>query len=171
MTDVRDVVFQRHPFEGISDNSCYFFLENADWTIGREPTNMRWMQTFLTPRQTERLLDKRISCCGVSLGDVQSIIEYLDRMAMHLRSVPMRIKRRHGADTAFHNLIVHFALDVDSVITENDQHVATMGLESPSIYLLGVDGRVRTRNGDLPAILHQYDRLPEIGQAVEALYP
>jgi hypothetical protein len=170
LSDVRDVVFQRHPFEGITERGCHFFLEASDRTIGSEPSNLRWMQTFLTPREVDELRDRRISCCGVSLGDTQSMLKYLDHVAAYLRSVPLKIRRRHGADTAFHNLIAHFDDNVDRVIVENNRHVATMGIEPPSTYLVGPDNRVRTRDGHVPAILHQYDRLPEIGPAIEALY-
>jgi hypothetical protein len=168
VSDVRDVVFQRHPFEGIT-NACHFFLESARSKISTEPTNMRWMQTFLEPDDVEKISKCHISCCGVSLGGIHSMTIYLNRMASHLRSVPLRVKRRHGADTAFHNLIVHFSDEVDRVVVENNQHVATIGIEPPSTYSIDGDGRVRTADG-VPAILHQYDRVSHLRDAIAASY-
>jgi hypothetical protein len=170
IADVRDVVFQRHPFDGVSDRSCHFFLEAAGWTIGRETLNIGWMQTFLTPDQVTQLRDRPISCCGVSLGGIAAMTAYLDRMTAYLQSVPLRIRRRHGADTAFHNLMAHLTHEVDCTLVRNNQHVATMGLEPAATYAADADGRIRTDQGEVPAILHQYDRIPHVRDAVEARY-
>jgi hypothetical protein len=170
ISDVRDVVFQRHPFEGITNPACHFFLESADWTIGSEPTNMRWMQMFLAPDQIARIRNCQITCCGVSLGGIGGMTRYLNCMAKYLHAVPLKIRRRHGADTVFHNLMAHLTRDVDCVMIENNGHVATMGLEPASAYVVGADRLIRTAGGGLPAILHQYDRIPEFRDAVEARY-
>jgi hypothetical protein len=170
ISDVRDVLFQRHPFEGIGDGRCHFFLESSDWTIGREPTNLRWVQMFLAPDDVAKLRDRPISCCGVTLGGTDAMTTYLGRLADQLRAVPLKMRRKHGADTAFHNLIVHLSSGIDRVIVENNRHVATMGIESPLTYKLDADGRIRTSSSHLPAILHQYDRLPEFRTALESQF-
>jgi hypothetical protein len=43
-----------------------------------------------------------------------------------------------------------------------------MGLAPPSAYVAGADGLIRTADGRVPAILHQYDRIPALKRAVEA---
>ncbi len=53
---------------------------------------------------------------------------------------------------------------------ENNVHVATMGLEPDSIYVVGDDGLVRTTDGRQPAILHQYDRVPHVNATIEKRY-
>jgi hypothetical protein len=170
VSDVRDVVFQAHPFAGMMNQDCHFFLEGAARTIGNEPTNMLYMQLFLTPAEIEALAPHRISCCGVVLGGMPAMGAYLDRMSARLRAVPLSVRRKIGADTAFHNLMAHVTHEVPAVIVENNALVATMGIEPASRYLVGADGRIRTRDGHLPAILHQYDRLPEILAPVAARF-
>jgi hypothetical protein len=91
-------------------------------------------------------------------------------MTARLRAVPLPFRRKIGADTAFHNLIAHVTREVPAVIVENNVLVATMGIEPAARYLVGADGRIRTRDGHLPAILHQYDRLDEIRVPVEARF-
>ncbi len=49
VSDVRDVLFQKHPFADLASPACRFYLEAAPWTIGSEPTNRRWANLFLAP--------------------------------------------------------------------------------------------------------------------------
>jgi hypothetical protein len=170
ISDVRDVVFQAHPFNAMMSKDCHFFLEGAAKTIGNEPTNILYMQLFLAPAEVEAIAAHRISCCGVLLGGTQAIVAYLERMTARLRAVPLPVRRKIGADTAFHNLIAHVTREVPAVIVENNVLVATMGIEPAARYLVGADGRIRTRDGHLPAILHQYDRLEDIRAPVEARF-
>jgi len=44
-----------------------------------------------------------------------------------------------------------------------------MGLE-PETYAVGDDGVVRTADGHVPAIVHQYDRVPHVKAAVDKRY-
>ena len=54
---------------------------------------------------------------------------------------------------------------------ENNVVVATMGIEPASVYLAGPDGRICTRGGHLPAILHQYDRIQENPRPGRSTFP
>jgi hypothetical protein len=170
ISDVRDVAFQAHPFADMQSADCHFFLEGAAKTIGNEPTNALYMRLFLTPAEFEAIAPHRISCCGVLLGGRRAVVAYLDRMTARLAAVPLRVRRKIGADTAFHNLIAHVTRDVPAVIVENNVLVATMGIEPAARYRVDAEGRVRTEDGHLPAILHQYDRIAEIRAPVEARF-
>jgi hypothetical protein len=170
ISDVRDVAFQAHPFAGMQSADCHFFLEGAAKTIGDEPTNALYMRLFLAPAEFDAIAAQRITCCGVLLGGTRAVTAYLERMSARLRAVPLRVRRKIGADTAFHNLIAHATRDVPSVIVENNVLVATMGIEPAARYRVDAEGRVRTADGHLPAILHQYDRIAEIRRPVEARF-
>jgi hypothetical protein len=54
---------------------------------------------------------------------------------------------------------------------ENNVHVATMGLEPDATYVVGADGVVRTADGRVPAILHQYDRVPLVAAEFAKHHP
>jgi hypothetical protein len=170
ISDVRDVAFQAHPFAALTSPECRFFLEGDAKTIGNEPTNALYTRLFLTPAEFAAIAEQRISCCGVLIGGTRAMADYLARMTKRLAAVPLRVRRKIGADTAFHNLIAHTARDLSAVIVENNVVVATMGIEPATRYRAGADGLVRTADGHLPAILHQYDRIPEIRAPVEARF-
>ncbi len=170
MADVKDVLFQRHPFADVSGNGCKFYLEAAPWTFATEPTNRRWAKLFLKPAEFAAIEPCRITCCGVVLGDGASVTDYLTRLAGYLQALPHELRREGGADTVFHNKMAHLTHEVPGEIVENDLHVATMGISPPGTYAAGADGLIRTADGKLPAILHQYDRLPDIMRFVAATY-
>jgi hypothetical protein len=167
VSDTRDVAFQRHPFDGITSQACHAFLEGAGKTIGEEPTNLRWAKIFLSPEEVAKISTCRVSCCGVVLGGTTEMTEYLRRLAGYLHDLPLAIRREGGADTVFHNRMLHLTREVPFVAVENNLHVATMGIERPQTYIAGPDGLIRTTEGHLPAILHQYDRISSLKPVVE----
>jgi hypothetical protein len=170
VSDVKDVLFQQHPFAGVTEPGCRFYLEAAPWTFATEPTNRRWAKLFLRPDEFAAIAPCRISCCGVVLGDAGNVTAYLTRLAGYLQALPPELRREGGADTAFHNRMAHLTHEVPGAIVENDVHVATMGISPPGTYVAGADGLIRTADGRLPAILHQYDRVPDIAAIVAAKY-
>jgi hypothetical protein len=154
----------------VTGPGCRFYLEAAPWTFATEPTNRRWAKLFLGEAGFAAIGPCRISCCGVVLGDAGNIAEYLTRLAGYLQALPPELRREGGADTAFHNRMAHLTHEVPGTIVENDEHVATMGIAPPGTYVAGADGLIRTADGRLPAILHQYDRVPDIAAVVAAKY-
>ena len=78
ISDVRDVVFQNHPFHGLDLSVCNFYLESAKYTIGTDRVNARWAGLFLKPDEVARIAPFRISCCGVTLGPAAQIARYTE---------------------------------------------------------------------------------------------
>jgi hypothetical protein len=164
------VLFQRHPFADIRSTACHFYIEHPTLTIGEEPTNHRWAKQFLTPDQTAALAQQRISCNGIVIGGMAAMNDYLARMAADILTVPLKLRKRGAADASLHHRLVFLPGGIPGVIMENNLHVATMGLEPDSTYVVGSDGLVRTAGGHVPAILHQYDRVPHVKAAVDRRY-
>jgi hypothetical protein len=172
MSDTRDVVFQRHPFDGIASPKCHFFLEGASRNIGDDPTNSRWVQGCLSAQEAAALANRRISCSGITIGGTAAIIAYLERMVERVAAQPFRIYRAigHGYDQAIHNALVHLDPTIDGIVVENNGHIATMALEPRSFYRLDGEARIHAPDGRLIPICHQYDRFPDMRDAVANRY-
>jgi hypothetical protein len=166
VTDTRDVIFQRNPFVDLTSSACHYYAEHPTLTIGEEPTNLRWAKLFLPPADAAAVSRQRVSCCGIVIGGMAEMNAYLARMAADLKAVPLRDRRRGGADTSLHHRLAFLDGGVPGIVMENNVHVATMGLEPDATYTVGADGVVRTADGDAPAILHQYDRVPQVVAAL-----
>ena len=172
MSDVRDVVFQRNPFDGIASPQCHFYLESAVRTIGEDPTNSRWVRGCFSAHEAERLAACRISCSGITIGGTAAIVAYLQLMVERIRVLPWRIYRKigHGYDQAIHNYLVHLAPEVAGIVVENNRHIATMALEPRAFYRLDRESLIHGPDDHLFAICHQYDRFPDLRKAVEARF-
>jgi hypothetical protein len=172
MSDVRDVVFQSHPFAGIDSPKCHFYLEAAGRNIGSDPTNARWVRGCFTAAEAEALAHHRISCSGITIGGTTEIVTYLEHMVAKIDAMPMRIYRTigHGYDQAIHNYLVYLDAGISGVVEENNGHIATMALEPRELYSLDPAARIHGPAGRLYPICHQYDRFPDIRAAVEARY-
>jgi hypothetical protein len=172
ISDVRDVVFQRNPFDGIASPKCHFYLESAVRTIGEDPTNSRWVRGCFSADEAERLAACRISCSGITIGGTAAIVAYLELMVERIRVLPWRIYRKigHGYDQAIHNYLVHLAPEVAGIVVENNRHIATMALEARAFYRLDREALIHGPDDHLFAICHQYDRFPDLRKAVEARF-
>jgi hypothetical protein len=172
ISDVRDVVFQRNPFDGIASPKCHFYLESAVRTIGEDPTNSRWVRGCFSAAEAEQLAASRISCSGITIGGTAAVVAYLERMAERIRVLPWRIYRKigHGYDQAIHNYLVHLDPKIDGIVVENNRHIATMALEPRAFYQLDRESLIHGPDDRLFAICHQYDRFPDLLKAVEARF-
>jgi hypothetical protein len=172
LSDVRDVVFQRNPFDGIASSQCHFYLESSARKIGDDPTNSRWTRGCFPAEIAAALGAQRISCSGITIGGTAAMLAYLEEMAARVRKVPMRIYRAigHGYDQAIHNYLVHLDPAIDGIVAENNGHIATMALEPRDLYRIDAEARIFAADGRLFPICHQYDRFPDIRKAIEARY-
>ncbi len=162
VSDLRDVLFQADPFATIEDDRrVRFFLENAAFTHETSLHYAKWLRIFARRSVRDALRDKRLSCCGVTLGGAAEMNAYLAGMEKWIRRVPPITRQRIGADSVAHNVAAW--LDGEGVISENNDLVATMGLEPHGTYSINADGQIMlTAGGHVPPICHQYDRLPDL---------
>jgi hypothetical protein len=156
ISDVRDVVFQRDPFEGLHDKGMNFFLEQAGYTLDTETFNAGALSQAYGQDIVTSMAGKPISCVGVTMGDVISMRSYLLNMAQELESMD---KDFFGSDQAAHNRIVHSGTtDFKYRMYGNDtKQVMHMGLV-PAEAILWSDNSIVNKDGEVVAVLHQYDR-------------
>lgn len=162
VSDLRDVLFQVDPFATIQgDRRVRFFLENAAFTHETSLHYAKWLRIFARRPVRDALWNKRLSCCGVTLGGPAEMTAYLAGMAKWIRGVPPITRQRIGADSVAHNVAAW--LDGEGLTSENNELVATMGLEPDGTYSINAEGQIMlAESGHVPPICHQYDRLPEL---------
>jgi hypothetical protein len=155
ITDLRDVLFQADPFAEPL-RGLEVFLEDASQRIGTCPFNSEWMRQTYGKDAVQSLSDKVVSCAGTTIGDRQSMIKYLTAMSTEVERKSRR-QLRHVEDQGPHNWLIYTGRLGDIAIRENEHaRVLTMGA-MPSFERDGA-GNLVNAAGDVPAIVHQYDR-------------
>ena len=153
ISDLRDVVFQRNPFENEA-LELEVFLEEPHVRTGTPGFNSTWLQDLYGDEGVRALGDQVISCSGVTLGRREGMLTYLRTMDREVRrhSFPLG-----PHDQAIHNWLLYTGqLPGATAVANGRGRVQTMGAQ-PEIYLAS-DGMVVNPDGTVPAVLHQYDR-------------
>ena len=165
LADIRDVLFQRDPFDFAIPAGLSVFMEDAGKTIGACPFNSEWMRLGFGRRAVRQLGDKNISCCGTVIGTTAAMADYLERMGRILHAA----KSRKVIDQSAHNWLIHrqppptlhcFSNEAGPVLTMHYLAAARIRLDESS--------RVVNPDGHVVNTLHQYDRHPELARKLLA---
>lgn len=159
LTDVRDVVFLRNPFEfPIADNLCCF-LEDEHAQLGTQPNNRGWLAAAYGPGAVASLGALPISCSGVTIGTSSAVLEYLTVMVDELA----RLHRQpSGIDQGVHNYLLHTGrLANVRLLASGNGPVLTIGIMAKTDAAELVHARIGDAN-----VIHQYDRHPELTETL-----
>jgi len=160
LTDIRDVIFQKDPFNfSIGEKLCCF-LEREGVSLGQQPINAQWIELAFDKATLEWLSDKPIVCAGITIGPTNLIIDYLEKMIDLFMRAPGKgweVTPSQAIDQAVHNYLVFSKLLTDATLYPNDAGpVLTVGIEDN--VSLNNSGFIVNKRGDVPNIVHQYDR-------------
>ena len=153
ITDLRDVVFQRDPFEDqIAELEVY--LEDAAVKVGDEIFNTRWMRDLVGASGVSEMIGSPISCSGTVMGTRTAVLVYLVEM---MTNIIWRRRPMGSRDQAVHNLLIHRGdLPAANVVRNGYGRVLTLG--KMDAFETDAVGRVLNHDGSIPAVLHQWDR-------------
>ena len=158
LTDIRDVIFQRDPFEDVHEK-LHTGLE--DKLMMKEPNNLRWIFALTHDFQTlQRLLEKQIICAGVTLGPANVLREYLDEFARQAMAAWHRITSVPAYDQGLHNFLLSGGQTTIPVSLEplGSSLLMTVSNEWEKYWTLDEQMGVLGQDGRRVAIIHQFDR-------------
>lgn len=170
LTDARDVFFQSDPFAWNPPPGVHLFLEAATNRIGTCQYHARWLTSQFGPEAFEQLKNETVSCAGTVFGDIQGILKYLTSMVdltMQARSL-----RETTGDQGIHNYLL-YQKSLPEFIVHDNRHgpLMTVGAMKPEDIRLNAQGWVINDDGQVPAVLHQYDRHPEVEKVLHGHLP
>ncbi len=164
VTDIRDVCFQADPFEAADGIPIVSFLEPLRIKGG---ANGKWMDEAFGAELDPTLLDELVCCAGVTIGEAPAMLEYLTKMLSQLCAVKLMTPVA-GVDQAVHNYLLHRGQLKGSTMLENGNPICTtMGHGDP--FSLNAAEQV-TADGKIVAILHQFDRNPDLKRIMTAKF-
>jgi hypothetical protein len=152
VTDVRDVIFQRDPFEG-QLRRLEVFLEDESSTLGGR-FNQEWITHLYGAAAAAKLASFTVSCSGTVIGPRAEMLHYLKTM---WEAILWRRRPLGSRDQGVHNHLLRSGRFGDVEIVRNGTgRVLTMG--AMARIDRAEDGTILNSDGTVPAVLHQYDR-------------
>ena len=156
ITDTRDVIFQGDVFEKYKAYRNWLgYVTEADDIRGSKlgnRCNYEWLKNFFGVAQADKFLNKKIICSGTVIGTANEMKIFCHELWNILQKDTSFI-----ADQAVMNYLVYEnLLPIDNLIESNVERgeIFTIALtDNFSVY-----GDKIFRNGDVPAVVHQYDR-------------
>jgi hypothetical protein len=149
VTDVRDVFFQRDPFDFEIGEEVHCFLEDERQTLATERFDRNWLLIAYGEETLRELGDKPISCSGITIAPRNAMLNYLRVMTAEL----LRLRRQiAGIDQGVHNYAIHRGLVPRARLVRNgDGPVFTVALVPQEETDAAID------QGRLDAnVVHQY---------------
>jgi len=169
--DFRDSFFQRFPFSCLdySFDKVHVFAENSQQPLDKEPNNLLWQRRLHSSGShlPAFLNGKPVICFGVIGAGRWGLFQ------QHLRTIVRRIidtDRFFGLDQAVLTSLVHE--HPENYILHSNEDGPVMHLHTQPPVLESRDGKliIKTTKGIVPAVVHQYDRYPELLKIVHATY-
>jgi hypothetical protein len=179
LADVRDVFFQSNPFDNLPDGEfMYAFTEDPGLSIEKEEHHINMILKLFGRETLEQFAGKKIICSGTIIGTNRKMAQWLYTFKDYLTQIQKgkpAICYEMLLDQVIANHIYYFQDNGKEIELKNNgdivgtiglcithpDHVGDMKIENGVIYL----------DGKIPAIIHQYDRSPELFNQISELYP
>ena len=162
MTDVRDVVFQAEPFAP-APTGLEVFVEYEAGRMADHAFQMKHLRALAGEALAEQLEDRPCICAGTIVGPADEAAR-LCRLILTLGAIPRSaVGGGFGVDQASLALAVGYGL-IPAEVQDNYRRVATIGMASDGVSFQA--GRIVNPDGSVSPVVHQYDRRPELVEAV-----
>lgn len=160
-SDTRDVVFQQDPFSTWTSDGLYLSMEPPRYSLASERWNAGWLRALYGESMLGRIGHHSISCSGVTLGDRDSLLRYLDHMLGEMDAMDLTTlyQATSGLDQGMHNMLLRTGrLDPYRAMDSLQSRVATLGGEPLDEIPRDLQGWVCNRDHSVPPVVHQHDR-------------
>lgn len=169
--DVRDSFFQKDIFKYYEGNKSFLSFAIEDGTLSGNPNN-KWIIDAFGKDVYNAIKHERVICGGTVLGTPDKMIE--------LSSIIWKImnqsdySREKWIDQAVINYLIYYKklFENDTIIRNKNRNssILTLATASSKKFIIDPEGNILNINGDIVAIVHQYDRHKSISKKVLEKY-
>ena len=167
VTDTRDVIFQGDLFSSYADYKNFLVYATEAELIKNDKGNINqtWIRHLFGEMEYQKLKDNFIICCGTVYGSRAEMNILFDSMIEILKR-----STRWGDEQAAMNYLVHNKLlPIENLIASDVDtgEILTAGLiKNEKIS----DTNILRGNGEIPAVVHQYNRIAKMNQLANKIY-
>mmetsp|Transcript_26200 Transcript_26200/g.38816 ORF Transcript_26200/g.38816 Transcript_26200/m.38816 type:complete len:481 (+) Transcript_26200:100-1542(+) len=169
MIDVRDSMFQSDPFAILPvDGSAFYAFKGVETkVISQCGWNGGWVRDCFGESMVKTVGLKPIICSGVSVGTIDTVLPYIEQMYTITSGKDTSAKfpmcERNGVDQGVHNVLVHTGR-VPNLHIWGQSDSPVLNLQAKVARVEGMT--VHNKKGELAAVVHQYDRYPDLQKAL-----
>ena len=172
LTDSRDVIFQSDPFADLPPG----ITTGLESTLVRDQTaNLQWLQHLYGDDPAfpmVEIISHHVICSGVTLGPAQAIEKYLELICAEFMDKLPRMVHTPYLDQGAHNALIRTGkIEVARLSANGDDSIATIGTSDLSEFTRSPTGALLSTSGEPVRIVHQYDRHPQLANALLTALP
>ena len=157
-TDVKDVIFQKDIFKYYNSTKPFISFNLEDTTL-RNPLNKNWVKNFCkTNEEYFKIADEQVISEGTIISTIDKFIEFADTLWQEISNLS-----NINDQGAINYLIYYKKLLNDSIImSDNTGPIMALGVTGTNKILLDSNNNVLNNKGKIAAVVHKYDRKPDI---------
>lgn len=165
--DFRDSFFQRNPFDQTYDYDIILSAESSSISIGICPFNSRWIKECYGTEVLQRLYNSTIICAGTVLANAKGFELLTKTMFAHADRYGAHCNDQGVLNAAYYT----GAFSNRAIVQKQGLGVInTVGhLASDDVEARITSGVYLNDDGQIPALVHQYDRFPKLEELVDRL--
>ncbi len=157
VSDVRDVIFQKDPFDFEVGDKIYGYLEDKHQQIKNNYFNSVWIKEAFGNEALDSIGEKPIICSGITIGSYLPMVDYLEKLTDYIINV---VKDQGCKDQGIHNYLIHTnQIEHIKLVPDDEGAVSTISSYKPiSNVALNNDELVINNRGQVINVVHMYDR-------------
>ena len=156
-TDIRDTFFQADVFKYYENHGPFLGVAVEDGTLKQE-FNKKWIINYVGEEKYSIIKKERIICVGSIWGTYDKFLEFSNVFWERLKSSPGSIEQ------GIANYMLYYEKIFNDCLLKSDNYgpVMTIGLTNPSNLILDNDDNILNYDGEIAAVIHQYDRKEDL---------
>ena len=163
--DVRDTIFQKDVFQFYDSSKPFLgvFLEDGLMT---SKANRIWALKFCNESEFKTFENEKVICSGTIIGTADKFLEF-----SHILWETIKDKKK-VVDQGGANYLFHYKKLFNDCLIIKDNHafVMTIGMTDKKNVFLDKDDNILNFDGQIAAVVHQYDRKHSIVDKLKIKY-
>lgn len=168
-SDIRGVVFQSDLFQLYDLNKPYLGIAIEDGTL-TDTNNRNWIIETYDEITYQNIKNERIFCVGSAWGTTDKFIEFSKAMWNRLSS---NSSKKLGVEQAISNYIIYYEKMFDNCLIRSHNtngYIMSIELTNPGNIILNIECQVLNGQGEVAAVVQQYDRHASLKKLIEYKY-
>lgn len=167
-TDSRDAFFQRDLFQFYDSKKSFLGVALEEDYLSERVLKI-WITYAFGKEVFKKIKNKRMICAGTILGTVDKFIQFAYNIWEKVKNDSFNLKLH---DQAVTNYIIYIEKKFDDCLKKSeykDGYIITLGLVRNNI-TLDNENNILNEDGEIAALVHQYDRKKDIQKIVRKKY-